>query len=371
MKKIIRYGICGVAALMLVAGCSKKENDPTTEAVTESAVETESTEETPAETTEAAKDLIAKADYGTVELGEYKGLEVEAVSAEVTDEEIQSEIDAVLQSNPEYVEITDRATELGDVVNIDYVGLKDGVAFDGGTAEGYDLELGSGSFIEGFEEGLVGYKKGDEVSLNLTFPEAYHSADLAGQEVVFEVTINSVEEVRDAELNDDFVQRVSDNTTVDEFREEVKAMLVAYKEEEAEYGVQVQALQQAIDNATIECNPDAIEQEYQGYYSSYESQAAMYGMTMENFATMSGGTLEDLKAQLRIQAEQLVKQYLLVNAVSEAENLAVEDTDRQVVAENNGMELDALVANYGQEAVDEVALTYKVVQFLAENAVVK
>ena len=160
-------------------------------------------------------------------LGNYKGVEVKRESTEVTDEEVDQKIQSILDANPEYVEITDSPAQNGDTVDIDYVGMKDGVAFDGGTAQGYKLELGSGTFIDGFEDGLVGASVGQELSLNLTFPENYGNSDLAGQAVVFDVTVNAIEEKKDAVLDDNFVQRVSDFKTVDEFRADkpVPAML--------------------------------------------------------------------------------------------------------------------------------------------------
>ena len=364
MRKIARYGICGMAAMMLLAGCTKKEADVPTEATTE--VTTESNTE-PGTESAAASELIPLADYGTIVLGEYKGLEVEGISEDMLQERIDQEIKSILADNPEYVEVTGRPSQLGDVVNIDYVGLKGGEAFEGGTDQGYDLELGSQSFIEGFEAGLVGYNKGDEVSLNLTFPEDYPSQELAGQDVVFEVTINSVEEATEAEFTDDFVLRVSDYASADEFL----AALTTYKESEARNEEQAKVLQMAIDNAEITCNPDAVEQEFSAYYQSYENQAAQYGVSMDVFVSFYGTDVEGLKQQLQIQAEQFVKQQLLVQAIAEAEGLAVEADDLQQVAENNNAELDALVQAYGQEAVDQVALTYKVVKFLGDNAAVK
>ena len=364
MRKITRYGICGMAALMLLTGCTKSETDVTTEASSEAATETSTETNTEAS---AAAEQIPVADFGTIVLGEYKGLEVEGVSEEVLQERIDQELNQILLDNPDYVEVTDRAAQLGDVVNIDYVGLKDGEAFEGGTAQGADLELGSNSFIEGFEEGLVGSNKGDELSLNLTFPKEYHSEELAGQDVVFEVTVNSIEEKKDAEFNDEFVLRVSDYASADEFL----AALTSYKESEAGNEDQAKVLQLAIDNAEITCNPDAVEQEYNAYYQSYENEAAGYGVSMDVFVAFYGTDVEGLKQQLRVQAEQYVKQQLLIHAVAEAEGFVVDDTDRQKVAEMNNAELSALIEAYGQEAVDEVSLTSKVIQFLSENAVIK
>ena len=176
MKKHVRLTLCCAAAVMLAAGCGKKSD-------------------TAEETTTAASETQAEiTDKGEVtKLGEYKGMEVTKEDTTVTDDEVVTRIQNILAANPEIIEITDRPAQEGDTVNIDYVGMKDGVAFDGGTAEGYDLELGSGVFIDGFEDGLIGANTGEERSLNLTFPENYGNADLAGQAVVFDVTVNKIE----------------------------------------------------------------------------------------------------------------------------------------------------------------------------------
>lgn len=362
MRKIVRYGVCGLAALMLLAGCTKKPEE-TTAAETTAAETTAGTE-----TAETGADEI---DPGKVTLGEYKGLEIEGMSTEVTDEEVEIQINRLLAQNPTYVEITDRPAQLGDIVNIDYVGMKDGVAFQGGTADGHDLELGSQSFIDGFEEGIVGASKGDELSLNLKFPEQYHSADLAGQEVVFDVTVNSIEEKKESVLDEAFVQSMTDFTTVEEFRVDVRAEMISQNEANAEYMKETQALKAAIDNATFECNPEAIEVEYQSRRSMYDSMAAGYGMATADYIAAMGGDAESFEAELRDLAEQVIKQKLIVDAIAKAEKLEADDISRQKVADGEGMDVQTLVESYGQEAVDDVALTYKVVGFLAENAVVK
>lgn len=188
MKKYVKLALCGMAAAALVTGCREKECGRDNSRTDRSS--------TPSDSTEAAAE---KADPGKLtKLGTYKGVEVKKNSTEVTPEELEQRIQGILDANPEYIEITDRPAQNGDIVNIDFVGMKDGEAFDGGTAEDFPLELGSHSFIEGFEEGLVGAEAGSELSLNLTFPEDYFNADLAGQEVVFDVTVNSIEERKEA-----------------------------------------------------------------------------------------------------------------------------------------------------------------------------
>lgn len=188
MRKIALFCLCGLTAASILTGCSGSAD--------------------------------GNVNLGTVTLSEYKGVTVNIEAPEVTDEEVDTKVETILAQNPNEVEV-DRAAKEGDIVNIDFKGTKDGEAFEGGSAEDQDLELGSGKMIEGFESGLIGAKKGETKTLNLTFPEDYREESLAGQPVVFEVTVNSVKEEQEAELNDDFVKRVSkeEYQTVDAYKE--------------------------------------------------------------------------------------------------------------------------------------------------------
>ena len=354
MKKYVRLTLCCAAAVMLASGCGKKSD-------------------TVEETTTAASETQAEiTDKGEVtNLGQYKGVEVTKEDTTVSDAELDQRIANILQANPEVTEITDRPAQEGDTVNIDYVGMKDGVAFDGGTAEGYELELGSGVFIPGFEDGLIGASTGEERSLNLTFPENYGNADLAGQAVVFDVTVNKIEEKKNAILDDAFVQRVSDFSTVDEFRADTMATLQDEKEQDAEQQIKNDAFQAAVDNSEYSLNEAAVEQEYNSQVDSYETSFANYGMTIASYAEMLGQTEDEFKETLRKAAETGIKQQLLIQAIAEKEGLTIEDADRENLAEQFGTDVETLKNAYGDELVDELAMTYKVVDFIADNAVVK
>lgn len=358
MKKYVKLTLCGLTAAVMIAGCSKKE----TETATEPAVE--STSESPAQSEAADQGEVTK-------LGTYKGVEITKMSTEVTDEELESRIQSILDANPEYIEITDRPAQNGDVVNIDYVGMKDGEAFEGGTAQGYDLELGSGSFIDGFEAGLVGASTGQELSLNLTFPEAYQNAELAGQAVVFDVTVNKIEEKKDAVLDDNFVQRMSDFTTVDEFRADTLADLETERQTQAEQQLENDAFQAALDNSEFAVNETAVEEQYNSQLEYYTSMVQMYGMTLTDYVSMFGMTQEQFEEQIRTSADMAIRQQLLVKAIAEEEGMQVEDEDRQKIADEYGMDIATLQESYGEEAVEETALMYKVVSFIKENAVIK
>lgn len=362
MRKYVKPALCVMAALMVVTGCSKKTTEETTAAGTETAGEQTAGQD---ESSEASID-----NGKVVKLGNYKGVEVVKDSVDVTDEELDARIQSILDANPEYIEITDRPAKEGDVVNIDFVGLKDGEAFDGGSMAGYDLELGSGTFIDGFEDGLIGAAVGDELSLNLTFPETYLNEELAGQDVVFDVTVNSIKEVKDAVLDDNFVQRMSDFTTVDEFKADTLEDMKVEKEELAEQKLENDALQAVIADTEFEVNQEAVDAWYENQLASYNSMVEMYGMTLADYASMFGQTEDWFKEELKTMAETYVKQQLLIDAVAEAEKFEITDEDRQYVADQVGMNLDVMKESYG-DSLDETAMMAKVIRFITDNAVVK
>lgn len=361
MRKCVKLTLCGLAAMTVLAGCSKKDAEvaETTAAVTESN----------AEETTAAEEITDKGEL--TKLGTYKGVEVTKMDTKVTDEELEARISSILAANPDYIEITDRAAQNGDIANIDFVGMKDGVAFDGGTSEDFDLELGSHTFIEGFEEGIVGAKTGDELSLNLTFPENYANAELAGQDVVFDVTVNAIKQKKDAVLDDAFVQRISDFTTVDEFRADTLADMENQKELMAEQQIENDAVKAAIENSEYNLNQAAVDQLYNQQLDYYNSMMQMYGMSLADYAGMMGMSEDEFKNTLKDASEMSVKQQLLVEAVADAEDIQIEDGDRQKMAEQFGTDVQTLQDTYGEEAVDETVMIYNVVNFIKENAIVK
>lgn len=355
MKKITKFTLYGLAALMIVTGCSRKD---------------ENKEVTPTEEQTAAEDA---ADPGEIiRLGTYKGLEVTKQPAEVTDEEVEAQVQSLLRANPEYIDITDRPAKNGDVVNIDFVGMKDGVAFEGGTSSGFDLTLGSHSFIDGFEEGIVGAHTGAELSLNLTFPDPYpNNPDLAGRPVVFDVTVNSIKEKHDAVLDNNFVQRVSEFSTVDEFKADVLADLEAKKEETANQQLINDALQAAVDNSEFKVNPAYVEEQYNRQLEYMTSMVQMYGNTLADYAAMRGQTEDQVKQEIREYCELLAKQGILIKAIAEKEGFRLEEADYQQLMDMYQMSEEELKTNYGEESVDEIAMMFKTQQFIKDNAVIK
>jgi trigger factor len=350
MKKYVKMLLITAAALTAVTGCSKKSAEETTAA------------ETTAE---------AEIDKGSVKtLGQYKGIELEKDSDEVTDEELDERIQQILDANPEYIEV-DRPAQDGDTANIDYVGMKDGEAFSGGTAEGYDLVLGSGTFIPGFEDGLIGANTGDELSLNLTFPENYSNTDLAGQAVVFDVTVNSIKEKKDAVLDDAFVQRMSDFTTVDEFKEDTRNDMQEQKATAAEQKLQNDGIQAVVDASEFDLNQDAVDQSYNDQINYITTMVSTYyGMELEDYVKLYGMTMDDFQNQIREDCETSIKQQLVFEAIADAENIEIDDEARQYVADQVGMDLDTLKESYA-DSLDASAKAYKVVQLIVDNAVIK
>lgn len=272
-----------------------------------------------------------------------------------TDEQVQEQIQSVLTNNGTLQEVTGRAVQEGDTVNIDYEGKKDGVAFDGGTAQGYDLEIGSNSFIDGFEDGLIGANIGETRDLNLTFPEDYGNADLAGQAVVFTVKINSIKESKPAELNDEFVQSVSQTAkTVDEYKEEVKKNLELTLD-----------WQNILDNSQVEYPKGYLEQQEKEIKESHEKTAKDNDLSLEDYASQYGYTLEQFEEQIAMQAESSAKQTAIVRAICEKEGIKISDEEykekAQEYAEQAGLEdIKELEKEYSRDYVEEVIMFEKV-----------
>lgn len=317
----------------------------------------------------AAVNGSKEAAEDSVKLGNYKGVEFTPVKVEVSDDEVEAAIEDLLAENAEEKEV-DRAARSGDIVNIDYVGMKDGVAFEGGTSSGYDLTLGSKSFIDGFEDGLIGAVKGQELSLNLTFPEEYGNEDLAGQEVVFDVTVNTVKESVPAVLNDEFIKANTDSSTVEEYRKAKKEELTKTAEQNAENKKKSEVFQKVIEASEITVSDATVEAYYTQQLENYEKQAAQAGIDLETMVTYYGTDLDTFKTQLRAMAEEASKQNVVVKAIAEAEGLSIADEDKDALATEFGYpDKDNMIEMVGDDIVNNYILTEKVVTFIADNAV--
>lgn len=311
-------------------------------------------------------------------LFEYKGMELTAAKPEVSDEYIDSYIEYLLTQYPVTTEVTDRPVQVGDTANIDYVGKDmNGVAFEGGTAQGYDLIIGSGMFVPGFEDGLVGANIGDTVDVELTFPENYHSEDLAGQDVVFTVTINSIKGSQPAELNDEFVAQFG-NTDVEDFKKSVVISL----EDNAEATYKTELQEQAIDALTAGCEfSDELPEGLYNYYqeqirSNFMNYATSYGMDLNTFISQVYGTTEEaFNAQIEEGAASSTRQAMACALIAQKEGIEVTDEELEAdLAENYaklGYEsVEAYKENASVEDYRDYLLTNKVLDFLIENAVI-
>lgn len=353
MKKLVKAGIYTMAAMMILSGCSKQDKGTAT----------------PSDAQSAAVETEAYVEKGSIKLGEYKGIPVSVTKAEVSEEEVDAQIEQALNSNPEFTEV-DREAKEGDTVNIDYVGLLDGTEFDGGTAQGFDLELGSHRFIDGFEDGLVGLKKGDKKDLNLTFPDPYQNEEMAGKAVVFQVTVNSVKEKKIPELTDEFVIKISpDAKNVDEYKQKIRENILQQKQ----YGIDSQRnmdiMEALLSNSEIVCATDDVDKEFETQLQMYTNQAAMYGMDLAAMASIYGMEEDMFKAEIRRMAEDVTKQKMLFNEIAEKENISVTDEDRLALAkENDHEDVASLIETYGEEQVEEAALSQKIMNFLVDNA---
>ena len=262
-----------------------------------------------------------------IELADYAGIEVEAVLAPVTDEEVDGEIETVRRRNARETEVTDRAAAMGDIAVIDYEGFVDGVAFDGGKDSGHKLTLGSGQFIPGFEEGVVGHNAGEEFDVNVTFPTEYHAAELAGKEAVFKVKLNSIIFEELPELDDDFAVEVSSFDTFAEYRADVAAKIEKRHQTNADREVE-EKLQNALAEKVTAVIPDAmIDREVEAMVRDGESRMQMQGLDFKTYLQYFGMDLDGYKAQVRPAAETRVKTELALEKIAELEKIEISEED--------------------------------------------
>ena len=272
-----------------------------------------------------------------VELGQYKGLTVEKVSSEVTDTDVMLELEKVQRQNARKVEVTDRAAQMGDIANINYLGSVDGVPFDGGKAEGHDLELGSHSFIEGFEDAIVGHNIGEEFDINVTFPEAYHAPELAGKPAVFAIKLNSITAKELPELNDAFAEDVSEFSTLDEYKADILAKLATEKTEKARQLQGDKLLDVAVANCKMEVPQVMYDNKIDSMLNEFQENIVRQGLSMDVYYQYMGTNEEMMRETFKETSMKSVDARLMLEAIAKAENLVISDED-----------LDAEVVKYGE-----------------------
>ena len=310
-----------------------------------------------------------------VTLGEYKGVEVPKSETEVTDEDIDAEIKKEQEKNSRTVTVEDRGAENGDITTIDFEGFVDGVAFEGGKGTDYPLTLGSGSFIPGFEDQLVGAKAGDHVEVNVTFPEEYQAAELAGKAAVFQCDVKKVETKELPELDDDFAQDVSEFDTLAEYREDVKKNLTEKKEKEARAAKENAAVDKAIENAEMEIPDAMINTQVRQMMNDFASRMQSQGLTMEQYFQFTGMTAEKMQEEMKPQALKRIQTRLVLEKIAETENIeASEDEVNEEIskmAEMYKMEADKLKELLGDRELEQMKkdmAVQKAVTLVADEA---
>lgn len=277
---------------------------------------------------EKGKPFIFTAEVATkpeVTLGDYKGLKVDKVSTRVTQKEVDEEIEKERERNARTIEVTDRAVQDKDEVTLDFEGFVDGVAFEGGKGEDYPLTIGSGSFIPGFEEQLIGAEIDKEVEVNVTFPKEYHSEELAGKDATFKCTVHTIKAKELPELDDEFASEVSECETMDAYRAEVKKNIKERKERTGKEKKENQAVDQAIENAQMDIPEAMIEFQVRQMADDFARRIQQQGLTVEQYFQFTGMTAEKMMEEMRPQAEKSIKTRLVLEAIVKAENIEVSD----------------------------------------------
>lgn len=327
---------------------------------------------------EKGKDLVLKMTVTVepeVKLGEYKGLEAEKVEAEVTDAEVDEQIEAMLAQYADLVVKEEGEVAEGDIVNLDFEGFLNDEPFEGGKAEGHELEIGSGQFIPGFEEQLVGLKSGDEKDLDITFPEEYHAEELAGKPVVFKVKINEIKQKETPEFNDAFVKEELegfDADTAEGVKESIKKDLVAAKEEEADFKMKESLVSQASDNAEIDVPEAMVRNEQDRMLQEFEQRLSQQGLNLELYEQLTGQGADAMREQMKEDALKRVRTSLTLGAIAEAEDITVDDSDvdneLNKLAEQFNMPTEDVKKVLGDLSVLKAdVMNQKAIDFLVEN----
>lgn len=367
MKKKLYLAVLATCMMLAWNGCGNDketaENDTAAEQTSDAADSDES-----GSTRLVSVDNVEK--YVTI--AEYKGIALDHSVAEVTDENVEKRVAQNLQGKSEEVTDRDAVIQNGDTATINFVGTKDGVAFEGGTANNYDLVIGSGTMIPGFEEGILGMKKGETKDITVTFPENYQSSELAGQEAVFQITVQSFK--RPPELTDTWAAANTDYKTADEYRASVRTQLEQEAQDQAENSLRSTAWTTVYSNSEVVEYPEKdIEGATQEFRSQIEAYAKQGNMELEDFVKSQGVSMDDFEAQCQQYAQNKVKQNLIIQGIMDAEGMTLEDEEslaiqNELVEKYASGDLAALIDTYGQVAVDETIGLIRVEDFIIANS---
>ena len=310
-----------------------------------------------------------------VKLGKYKGVKVDKIDVEVTDADVDAEIDKEREKNARNITVEDRAVKDGDITTLDFEGFVDGVAFDGGKGENYPLTIGSGAFIPGFEEQLVGAEIGKEVEVKVTFPEDYQAENLKGKDAVFKCTVKEIKEKQLPELDDEFAGEVSEFDTLAEYKEDVKKTLTEKKQKDAKNAKENAAVDAAVAVCEMEIPEAMLETQQKQMLDEFAQRISMQGLTMEQYFQFTGSSYQQMFEQVKPQAEERIKARLVLEAIAKAENLEATEEEYEKELQNMAdiyqMELDKvkeLLGDREKKNIMQDLAVRKAAEFVADNA---
>ena len=349
------------------------------EALKENKIEAVSKPEVEIKQMEKGKDVIFTAIVQTkpeVELGKYKGIELKKIEHNVEDKDIEHELGHMQEHNSRLITVEDRPLEKGDIATIDFEGFVDGVAFEGGKAEGHELEIGSGAFIPGFEEQLVGMEIDSDREIKVTFPKEYFSKDLAGKEAMFKVKLHAIKKKELPKLDDEFAKDVSEFDTLKELKEDIKAKMEKENEQKVKYETQEAAIKAVCDKVKIDIPAGMIEMEVENMMNDIAQRLSYQGLKLDQYLKMVGKTEEELKKEYEPQAIEAIKSRLTLEAIIKAEKL--EATEEEINAK-----LEEMAKSYGKKVeeikdnenlnkyIKEGIESEKAIEFIVKNAKIK
>lgn len=327
---------------------------------------------------EAGKPFIFTAEVALkpeVKLGKYKGVKVEKADITVTDEEVDAEINKERENNARNIEVTDRAVKDGDITTLDFEGFVDGVAFEGGKGENYPLTIGSGAFIPGFEEQLIGAEIGKEVEVNVTFPEDYQAEDLKGKAAVFKCTVKEIKEKQLPELDDEFASEVSEFETLAEYKADVKGKLEERKAKEAKDAKEAAVIEEIVKDSEMEIPEAMLATQQRQMVDEFAQRIQMQGLSIDQYFQFTGSSYEQMLEQVKPQAEKRIQSRLVLEAVAKAENITATDEDYEdelkVMAEAYQMEVEKVKELLPEKSVAQIKediAVKKAAEFVVENA---
>ncbi len=316
--------------------------------------------------------VTVKPDF---ELGQYKGVETKKITHRTTEKEVNAEIEKVRERNARQVNVEDRAAQLDDTVTIDFEGFCDGVAFDGGKGENFDLKLGSGQFIPGFEDQLVGKNIGEDVEVNVTFPTEYHSEDLKGKDAMFKVKINAIKAQELPELDDEFAKDISEFDTFEDYKADVTKKLKEQNKEKAKKELEDKILEIICDNTEIDIPEAMFETAVENQIREFAMQLSYQGISIEQYAQYTGQTLDAMKAQIRPGAEKQVKTSLILEKIAKVEGIEVSDeevdAELEKMAEQSKMKVEDVKKYVSVDNIKDSKKVEKTIEFLVKNASLK